>query len=230
VIEPACEKGVAVFNRFGLISFEAVSLERFGLERKWRKLATLQNEVAGLIQRYQEAAQKVAELEQGRQSARDRDLDAHAQAIRAGEEAPEPAHEAALDDELVVAVRTRDALQRATEGAVADVTAYRLEHAAKLQADIEAALSTKAQELARHAQEAAALYAEFEDGKLEAKRLIPPQGAPENVGEPQNSSVLIGPMSTRTLAGPNRGDVEAVLSYLASLGQPATVVGGVEER
>lgn len=56
------------------------------------------------------------------------------------------------------------------------MTAYRLEHAAKLQADIAAALSTKAQELARHAREAAALYAELEDGKLEAKRLIPPQG------------------------------------------------------
>lgn len=106
------------------------------------------------------------------------------------------------------------------------MTAYRLEHAAKLQADIAAALSTKAQELARHAREAAALYAEFEDGKLEAKRLIPPQGAPENTREPQDSSVLIGPMNTRTITGPNRGDVEAVLSYLASLG-PATVVGGV---
>jgi hypothetical protein len=33
-------------------------------------------------------------------------------------------------------------------------------------------------------------------------------------------------MNTRTITGPNRGDVEAVLSYLASLG-PATVVGGV---
>ena len=46
-------------------------------------------------------------------------------------------------------------------------------------------------------------------------------------GEPQNSAVLIGPMSRQTLAGPNRGDVEAVLSYLDSLGQPATIVGGI---
>ncbi len=219
-----------MFNRFGLIDFDTVPLERFGLEKKWKRLATLQNEAQDLIGRYQEAAQKVAELEQGRQAARDRDLDAHAAALRTGGEIPEPEHEAALDKELAGAVRTRDALQRAVEGAIADVTAYRLEHAAKLQADIEAALSTKAQELARHAREAAALYAEFEDGKLEARRLIPPQGAPENTGEPQNSSVLIGPMSTRTLSGPNRGDVEAVLSYLASLGQPATVVGGVGER
>ena len=111
---------------------------------------------------------------------------------------------------------------------MADVASYRLQHASKLQQDVEAALDGRAQELAKHARAAAALYAEFEDGKLEAKRLGGPrQGAPENTGEPQNSAVLIGPMSRQTLAGPNRGDIEAVLSYLASLGQPATIVGDV---
>ena len=183
-----------------------------------------------LIDRYQEAAALVANLEQGRAEARDKDLDVHAQAIRTGADVPdEPEHEAALDKELAGAIRTRDAFQRAVEGAMADVASYRLEACSRLQQDISAALDGRSQELAKHARAAAALFAEYEDGQLVAKRVGGPrQGAPENSGAPMDSAVLIGPMSTRTIsAGPARGDVEAVLSYLASLGQPATIVGGV---
>ncbi len=220
-----------VFDRFGLIRFEAVALERFGLQKKWRRLDKLQQEAEGLIGRYQEAAAKVADLEQGRQDARDKDLDAAAAALRSGPsaEALEPEHEAALDKELAGAVRTRDALQRAVEGAMAEVASYRLEHATTLQQEITAALDAKAQELAEHAGAAAALYAEVEDGRLEAKRLAPVRGAPENTGEPQDTTVLIGPMTTGTIAGgPNRGEVEAVLNYLSSLAQSVTVVGDGE--
>jgi hypothetical protein len=210
---------VSVFDRFGLIRFEAVALERFGLQKKWRRLDKLQQEAEGLIGRYQEAAAEVGALEQGRQDARDKDLDAAAAALRKGDEVVslEPEHEAALDKELSGAVRSRDALQRAVEGAMADVASYRLEHATTLQREISAALDAKAHELAEHARAAAALYAEVEDGRLVAKRLAPAQGAPENTGEPEDTTVLIGPMSTRTVSGPNRGAVEAVLNYLSSL-------------
>jgi hypothetical protein len=217
-----------MFDRFGLIRFEAVPLERFGLEKKYKKLDELQQEAEGLIDRYQEAAAKVAGLEQGRQDARDKDLDAHASALRKGDEVPEAEHEAKLDEELAGAVRTRDALQRAVEGAMADVASYRLEHASTLQQEISAALDAKAQDLAEHAWAAAALYAEVEDGRLEAKRLAPVRGAPENTGAPEDTTVLIGPMSTRTDSGPNRGDIEAVLNYLSSLTQSVTVVGDGE--
>jgi len=221
--------GKSMFDRFGLIRFEAVPLERFGLQKKWRRLDKLQQEAEGLIGRYQEAAASVADLEQGRQDARDKDLDAAAAALRTGDEVPEAEHEAALDKELAGAVRTRDALQRAVEGALADVASYRLEHATRLQEEISAALDAKAQELAEHARAAAALYAEVEDGRLEAKRLAPVQGAPENTGEPQDTTVLLGPMTTGTIAGgPNRGEVEAVLNYLSSLAQSVTVVGDGE--
>ncbi len=218
-----------MFDRFGLIRFEAVALARFGLQKKWRRLDKLQQEAEGLIGRYQEAAAKVAELEQGRQDARDKDLDAAAAALRKGDEVPEAEHEAALDKELSGAARTRDALQRAVEGAMADVASYRLEHVLTLQQDISAALDARAQELAEHARAAAALYAEVEDGRLVAKRLAPVQGAPENTGAPEDTTVLIGPMTTGTIAGgPNRGEVEAVLSYLAGLAQSVTVVGDGE--
>lgn len=209
-----------MFNRFGLINFEAVPLERFGLEKKWKRLATLQNEAQDLIGRYQEAAQKVAELEQGRQGARDRDLDAHAGALRTGGEVPEPEHEAALDKELDGAVRTRDALQRAVEGAIADVSAYRLEHAAALQRDVAQALEGVAAKLSEHARAAAALYGEYESGTQEARRLVPPRPAEENHSGPQDSTVILGPLTRQTasFAGPNPGEVQRVLSYLASLG------------
>ncbi len=219
--------GKSMFDRFGLIRFEAVPLERFGLEKKYKKLAATQDETQDLIRQYEEAAGHVAVLEQGREAARDKDLDAAAAALRAGDEVPEAEHEAALDKELAGAVRARDALQRAVEGTLADVASYRLEHATRLQQDITAALDAKAQELAEHARAAAALYAEVEDGRLEAKRLAPVQGAPENTGAPQDTTVLIGPMTTGTIAGgPNRGEVEAVLNYLSSLAQSVTVVEG----
>ncbi len=218
-----------MFNRFGLISFEAVPLERFGLEKKYKKLAAMQAETQDLIRQYEEAAGRVAVLEQARQDARDKDLDAHARALRKGEEVPEPEHEAKLDDDLASAIRTRDALQRAVEGAMAEVASYRLEHVFTLQQDITAALDARAHELAEHARAAAALYAEVEDGRLEASRLAPVQGAPENAGAPEDTTVLLGPMTTRTIAGgPNRGEIEAVLNYLSSLAQPVTVVGADE--
>jgi hypothetical protein len=46
--------------------------------------------------------------------------------------------------------------------------------------------------------------------------------------EAQDTTVLLGPMTTRTASGPHRGEVEAVLSYLASLGLSVTLVGDGE--
>jgi len=221
-----------MFDRFGLIAFEAVPLSRFDLEKGWKKLAALQNEASDLLGRYQEAAATLAALEQGREDARDKDLTAQAAALRSSrsshDELPEPEHELALDKDLEGAGRSMRALQRATEGAIADVNAYRAKHAASLAADIQAALGAKADALAEHARQAAAIYAVLEDGKALARRFVPPPPpAQENTGAPEDTTVLIGPMTTGTIAGgQGRGEVEAVLNYLASLGQSVTVVEG----
>ncbi len=222
-----------MFDRFGLIAFEAVPLSRFDLEKRWKKLAALQDEASDLLGRYQEAAASVEALEQGREDARDKDLTAQAAALRSSRSShplPEPEHELALDKDLEGAGRSMQALQRATEGAIADVNAYRAKHAASLAADIQAALDAKADALAEHARQAAAIYAEVEDGKALAQRFgPPPPPAQENTGEPEDTTVLIGPMTTGTIAGgPNRGEVEAVLNYLSSLAQSVTVVGADE--
>ena len=219
-----------MFDRFGLIRFEAVPLARFGLQGKWRRLDKLQQEAEGLIVRYQEAAASVADLEQGRQDARDKDLDTAAAALRTGDEVPEAEHEAKLDEELSGAVRSRDTLLRAAEGAVSDTESYRAKHASALASDIEEALTSRARALAEHASRAQALYAEVEDGRLLARRFGPAPAPPqENTGAPQDTTVLIGPMTTGTIAGgPTRGEIEAVLNYLSSLAQPVTVVGDGE--
>jgi hypothetical protein len=223
---------VSVFDRFGLVAFEAVPLSRFDLEKRWKKLAALQDEAQDLIDRYQEALAKVAALEQGREDARDKDLTAQAAALRRSshDELPGPEHELALDKDLEGARRSVQALQRATEGAIADVNAYRAKHAASLAADIQAALGARADTLAEHARQAAAIYAVLEDGKALAQRFgPPPPPAQENSGSPQDTTVLLGPMTTGTIAGgPNRGEVEAVLNYLSSLAQSVTVVGDGE--
>src|SRR5215210_7417072 len=177
-----------------------------------------------------EAEGRAVELEQGRQGTRDKDLDEHASALRSGAEVPSSAteYEAALDREIAGAIRTRDALQRATEGALADVASYRLKHASALQEDIGAALDAKAQDLAEHARTAAALFSEVEDGRAEARRLVPREAAPENTGGPKDTTVLLGPVTTRSVSDMPRGQVEAVLSYLASMGSE-TVVAGDDE-
>jgi chromosome segregation ATPase len=216
---------VKVFDRFGQVSFDAVPLERLGLEKRWKKLASMQAEAQDLIARYQEAAQKVAEIEQGRAEARDRDLDLHAEALRKGEEMPDPEHEANLNRELASAVRTRDALQRATEGAIADVNRYRAEHASRLQRDVAEALGRTATTLAQRARETSNLYAEYQAVEQDLRRLTPRAPQPENTGAPQDVAHLIGPMGTRVVSGPNPGEIQAVLDYLASLA-PATVIEG----
>jgi hypothetical protein len=70
----------------------------------------------------------------------------------------------------------------------------------------------------------------LEDGKALAQRFgPPPPPAQENSGSPQDTTVLLGPMTTGPIAGgPNRGEVEAVLNYLSSLAQSVTVVGDGE--
>ncbi len=226
---------VSVFDRFGLIAFEAVPLSRFDLEKRWKRLGALQDEAQDLIGRYQEALAKVAALEQGREDARDKDLTAQAAALRSSrsshDELPEPEHELALDKDLEGARRSMQALQRATEGAIADVNAYRAKHAASLAEDIQEALGAKARALADHARQAAAIYAEVEDGKALARRFgPPPPPAQENTGAPEDTTVLIGPMTTGTIAGgPNRGEVEAVLSYLAGLAPMGSESGAEAE-
>lgn len=206
-----------MFNRFGEIAFEAVPLERFGLASRWKKLAAVQGEAAEMIRRYKAAERDVATLEAGRVEARDKDLRAAAVAVRAGKEAPPAAAEADLDRDLSAAIRQRDILERAASDAIEEAHALRAKHAPALSADIREALGKKAAELADHARRAAALYAEVEDGKQTASRLIPAPPPVESNAPAQDTQVFINGPAMSTMRGPARGEIEAALSYIASM-------------
>jgi hypothetical protein len=113
------------------------------------------------------------------------------------------------------------------ENAIADVNRHRAEHASRLQRDVAEALERTATTLAQRARETSNLYAEYQAVEQDLRRLTPRVPQEENSGAPVDSAVLIGPMSTRVVSGPNPGQVEAVLSYLASLNATETLVGAV---
>jgi hypothetical protein len=63
-------------------------------------------------------------------------------------------------------------------------------------------------------------------GKLYTDKV--PEPVSENTGEPEKVTVVWGNLTTRNITGgPARGDLEATLRYLVSLG-PATEIGGSE--
>jgi hypothetical protein len=99
---------------------------------------------------------------------------------------------------------------------------YISRHATALQEDIGEALADKAQKLAEHAREAAALYAAIEDGKQELRRLTPPEPVEENTSDPASVTTVLGPVRTGTLTGgPQRGEVKQVLAHLQGLPEVA---------
>jgi hypothetical protein len=208
-----------MYDRFGRIAFEPVPLDALGL--KWPKLQERQAEVRSLIDQYEEAVQAVTALEAGRPAARDRDLDDAATAIRAGKEAPSPKAEPALQRKLEGAARTRDAFERAVSSAISELEAFKLKHAASLEADAMFSLEALRSKLAEKARQTAALYEEAESAAASVKKLAPPaRPPPESTAAGQDTSYFpqfVVTASHRS-AGPERGTINLVLSHLQALG------------
>jgi len=206
-----------VFNRFGQLAVEVVPLEQHGLAKKWAKLDRLQREVASLEERRQQAERDVLSLRGGIDAASAKDAEAASRAIRAGKDVPTPKHEKDALAAVEGAERTASYLYAAVSGAAQDLHAHTTKHRSELLADLAQSREELAAELAALSPEVASKYRKLLEVEALAKRLAPPVAQEENHGEPQDTTVLIGPMSTRTTAGPNRGEVEAALAYLASL-------------
>jgi hypothetical protein len=135
--------------------------------------------------------------------------------LSGGARVPDAKHErkalAALED----AQRNAAAYTRAAADAQTDLARFTAKHRAEIRADILGALRDKAQRLHEHATEAAQLYATIADSHYDLKDLTPPPASDEPAGTGQNMVSIIS--VTRQSFGPNRGDVEGALSYLASL-------------
>ena len=190
-------------------------LERYGIADKWPKLNAMRQEIADLEARRGEAEAAVVAAREAIRAAQEQDAEAAAKAIRAGKSVPDAKHErkalAALED----AQRSLAAYTRAAADAQSDLARFTAKHRAEIRADILGALRDKAQRLNEHATEAAQLYATIADSQYDLKELTPPPPSEEPAGSGQNMVSIVS--VTRQSFGPNRGDVEGALSYLAGL-------------
>jgi hypothetical protein len=207
-------------DRFGNWAFEAVPLD--ALKLSWPELTGMQNEARHLIEQHAQASQAVTALEAGRPASREQDLDAGAAALRAGKEVPPPKAEPALERKLVGARRTREAYERAASSAIAEMDAFKRLHAGALEADAARSLGVLRSKLSENAKKTASLYAESEAAAASVKKLAPPAAPPPETGPPGSGdaarSTVIMPSvaTTGQSAGPARGEIDRVLSYLAA--------------
>jgi len=206
------------FDRFGNWAYEPIELDALGLN--WPKLQERQAEARHLIAQHAEASQAVTTLEAGRGAAREDDLDAGARSLRAGSAVPAPKAEPALEKKLVGARRTRDAFERAASSAIAELSDFKLKHAASLEADAARSLAVLRRKLSDHARQTAALYAEAESAAASVKKLAPPAVAPPESSAAGQDTVYAPQFAARTSrsAGPERGEIDRVLSHLVALG------------
>jgi hypothetical protein len=205
-----------MINVYGTLAVDAFPLERFGLAEKYPKLAALQREVSQLDARRLEAERELVALRQGVVAAKSKDADEGALAVRAGKGLPKPKHEVAAQAKYGGAERTLEALQKATSAAAQDLTEAQREHSAALSRDLAGARAEAAKRVAGQATTLFKDYGLFLDSEDVAKRFAPPAPVPDESAPAQDTTFIIN-APRATPAGPQRGDVEAVLSHLASL-------------
>lgn len=193
-------------------------LEALGLSKRWPKLRQHLEEVASFERHRLQAESKVGTLRAQLPAAHEKDLDAEAQAVRAGKGIPLPEAEPKLQAELDVATRESVVMARAAESARADLDRFMQQHQQQLFEDVAEARSQIASKAATAASEALAAYGKYEDLKYLVRSLQPPPAQPDhNAPAARLTQSIVGVATTRG-GGPSRGDVEAMLSYLISLG------------
>jgi hypothetical protein len=193
-----------------------LDLRKYGIRDEWPELVKRQQEVANLERRRSEAEGNVAVARNAIERAKEQDAEAAAKALRAGKAMPSAKAQAKAQDDLAEAERMHVASSRAVEAAQTDLGAYQARHAGEIRASLSRALRDKARRLAAHATEAVQLYGQLEDSRYDLRRLTPPAPTQEFSGPPQNITTVIGYHGTDS-SRPDRGNVEAMLAYLANL-------------
>jgi hypothetical protein len=194
-----------------------LDLRKYGIADEFPRLAKLQAEIRDLELAREKAQSAVMAATNAIPVAQQRDAEAAAKAIRAGRNVPDAKHERRAASALEDTQRNLAAYTRAAGDAQADMGAFIAKHRASLRAAMVEAVNENAQQLAHHARKAAELYAFAEDSKYDLKQLAPPPPpVDENAPAQRLSTTVIG-VTTHRAAGPNRGDVEQMLTYLASL-------------
>lgn len=193
-----------------------IPLKSLNLESRWPRLTRLQDEVAGLEKRARQTEVEASHLKAELGPARERDLDAEANAIRSGGKVPEPKHEREIQTKLEKATRDAAVMSRALQAAQTDHGAFLAKHRGELFADVAGARSEIAAKVAESAREALAGFGRYEDIHYVLKGLQPPPQPVDSNAPPQRlTQTLIGVATTQS--GPARGDVEEALRHLISL-------------
>ncbi len=178
--------------------------------QRWPRLRELEEEVAELTRRHQDAQAEAQGLENQLETARRADLDREAKAVRSGKNPPKPKHEPPIQSKLDTARRNAEVYRRALEAAQSDLGAFRAEHSGALFADLEHFRGEIARDFAKHAQRAMQGFGRYSDLAYLLKNLEPPVDDPGPRFFP-----VIGVHTTKS--GPDRGEIEQVLSYLIGL-------------
>ncbi len=206
-----------MYNRFGQLAVDPFPLERFGLAKRYPKLVALQKEVADLDARRAATDGELVALRQGVGQAQQKDAEAAGKALRAGKDMPEAKHEVDANRKVQEAERKLAALSDATAAAAQDLSAEQRKHATDLIEDLGRARAETAKRVAEQAASLLADYGLFLDAEDIGKRFAPPAPVSDESAPAQDTTFIIhAPRATP--AGPQRGDVESVLSHLSSLG------------
>jgi hypothetical protein len=198
---------------------------------KLPELKKLESTVAALERKNGESQARVQALAVKTAQALEDDLNREAAALNSGRKPPN-ATEPGLREQLDGAGRDAEVLARRLALAKGDRARYLSEHHGEILAHLGAAHAAEGERVAAAASEALAALAAYHGAEDAARNLqrLHPAPAPENVGGPQNSVTVWGALTTRNYAGgPQRGDLEATLQYLISLGAPTVIEGGAEE-
>jgi hypothetical protein len=193
---------------------------------KLPELQRLEQVVADLEQERTEALGRHAQLVQEVAAVREDDLNREAAALNASKKRPKP-KEPQLRSQLEGAQRELEVLERRLALAQADRARFiqsNHERLAGLLAEAQEAEGARVAEGASQVLADLLRYFKAEDDIRALRRLVPAP-AEENTGIPERTTAVWGNLTTRNITGgPPRGDLEATLRYLESLGG-ATVVG-----
>jgi len=204
-----------MINVYGDLAVDVFPLERFGLAEGYPKLTKLQREVAGLDARRLEAERGLVALRQAVAAAREKDSEAAGSALRGGEDMPRPRHEAEAKREVEGAERTVEALQKATSAAAQDLAAEQRKHSVALARDLTRARGEAAKRVSEQASSLLADLGLFYDTTATAKKFAPPAALAQDENAPARDIFMVAQAARPQ--GPQRGDVEQILAYLAGL-------------
>jgi hypothetical protein len=195
------------------------------------ELQKLETTVTDLERKHAESQARVQALALKVQQAREDDLNREAHALNAGRKPPN-ATEPGLREQLDGATRGAEVLGRRLALAVAERGRFLSEHQGEILAHLEAAHATEGERVAAAAEAALTALTAYHRAEDDARNLqrLHPAPQEENWGSPESTSVVWGALTTRNYAGgPQRGDLEATLQYLISMGAGTVVEGGGED-